>query len=108
MTNSTEETILSSLFDSTRRGNIDWQSTASDNTFQCSFPAGAVHLSSYYNADEENQVSSFTLWNPEGQIVMYLTDGEFPIISKLYEAARSNAFKAADVIAGILDFLKDK
>ncbi len=96
--------IAELVYQKTANGEINWEKTPDDNTFQTSFPRYSVLV------QDANDTIVFKICNEEGQVIERLSEGQasnagFANLRDLYVTARRTAMGVDEALDEILQTL---
>ena len=98
--------LAQALYEKTKSGELSWETTPNEATFQASFPKYSILLQK--DGDDVN----LKICNEEGRVMEELTDEEAfqhfdrPILGELFEIARRGAMGVEEALDEILSNLE--
>jgi hypothetical protein len=105
--------LARALFDKTTAGQLHWEPTANQNTFQLSLSNYSTLISKELDPDEPGHYILLRICNEEGQVIEELYEGEavnagFSDMRALFNLARRIAMGVDKALDEMLDVLKSR
>jgi hypothetical protein len=99
--------LIELLIRGTRKSSLEWQSTADENSFRLSAPAGNIRLTRSEESYEDGVLLSriLSILNDKGRVIeQYSPSGasEEGVFDELFTLARRSAYKSNEVLERLM------